>query len=103
MQTLARQVVALLELRRSSARLAEALDHVKMLQGLLPICAWCKRIRDDEGYWAKVEAYFHQRIGVEFTHGICPECLENLRSGGEQEIAAAGAARLEARRTRRKV
>ena len=76
MRSLARQVMALLELRRVAARLAEALDQVKMLQGLLPICAWCKRVRDDEGYWDQVEAYFHKYAGVDFSHGICPECLE---------------------------
>ena len=58
---------------------ADALNHVKTLQGLLPICAWCKRVRDDEGYWDQVEAYFHKYTGVDFTHGICPECLEKAR------------------------
>ena len=75
MQALQRQVMALLELRRVSARLADALDNVKILQELLPICAWCKRIRDDKGYWEQVEAYFHKNAGVNFTHGVCPECL----------------------------
>jgi GAF domain-containing protein len=79
MQALARQVMALLELRRVSARMAEALENVKVLKGLLPICAWCKRIRDDKGYWSQVEAYVHKHTGADFTHGICPECLENLR------------------------
>jgi hypothetical protein len=76
MEALARQVMALLELRRVSARMAEALENIKTLQGLLPICAWCKRIRDDEGYWQKVETYFHEHTGADFTHGICPECLK---------------------------
>jgi GAF domain-containing protein len=76
LQALSRQVMALLELRRVSAHLAEALDHVKTLQGLLPTCAWCKRIRDDQGYWSQVEAYFHKATGADFTHGICPECLQ---------------------------
>jgi GAF domain-containing protein len=76
LQALSRQAMALLELRRVSARLAEALEHVKTLQGLLPICAWCKRIRDDRGYWSQVEAYLHDNTGADFTHGICPECLE---------------------------
>jgi hypothetical protein len=79
MGALARQVMALLELRRVSARMAEVLDKVKMLHGLLPICAWCKRIRDDQGYWQQVEAYVHQHMGADFTHGICPECLEKQR------------------------
>ncbi len=79
MQALVRQVMALLEFRRVSVHLAEALNHIKTLQGLLPICAWCKRVRDDEGYWDQVETYFHKSTGVDFTHGICPECLEKMR------------------------
>ena len=79
MQALSRQVMALLELRRVSARMAEALEKVKTLQDLLPICAWCKRIRDDKGYWSQVEAYFHAYTGANFTHGICPDCLKKQR------------------------
>ena len=79
MQALARQVMALLELRRVSAQMAEALEKVKTLQGLLPICAWCKRIRDDKGYWNQVEAYIHTHTGTDFTHGICPDCYEKQR------------------------
>ena len=79
MTALARQVMALLELRRVSARIADALEKVKTLHGLLPICAWCKRIRDDQGYWSQVEAYLHQHTGADFTHSICPECLEKQR------------------------
>ena len=79
MQALARQVMALLQLRRVAADLAGALEKVKTLTGLLPICAWCKRIRDDKGYWSQVEAYVHEHTGADFTHGICPECLEKQR------------------------
>ena len=79
MQALSRQVMALLELRRVSARMADALEKVKTLHGLLPICAWCKRIRDDQGYWSQVEAYIREHTGADFTHGICPECLEKQR------------------------
>jgi len=50
------------------------------LQELLPICAWCKRIRDDKGYWDQVEAYFHKNAGVDFSHGICPECLKKVHA-----------------------
>ena len=78
LEALSRQVMMLLELRRVSTHLADALDHVKRLQGLLPICAWCKRIRDDRGYWDQVEAYFHKSTGADFTHGICPQCLEKM-------------------------
>jgi GAF domain-containing protein len=74
MQILARQVMALLEMRRISARLAEALANVKSLESLLPICAWCHRIRDDKGRWSTVEVYLKARTDTDFTHGICPEC-----------------------------
>ncbi len=79
MQGLSRQVMALLELRRVSVRLAEALEKVQTLHKLLPICAWCKRIRNDHGYWKQVEAYMHALTGAEFTHGICPDCFEKQR------------------------
>jgi GAF domain-containing protein len=85
MQALSRQVMALLELRRVSARMAEGLEKVKTLHGLLPICAWCKRIRDDHGYWSQVEAYVHEHTGADFTHGICPECLEKQRPKEQSE------------------
>jgi len=85
MQALSRQVMALLELRRVSARLTDALDQVKTLQGLLPICAWCNRIRDDEGYWDQIEAYFHKHTGADFTHGICPQCREKVQAEWEHK------------------
>ena len=88
LQALSRQVMALLELRRVSTHLADALNHVKTLRGLLPICAWCKRIRDDEGYWDQVEAYIHKSTGADFTHGICPQCLEKARVEWQQERSA---------------
>jgi GAF domain-containing protein len=92
LEALARQVVALLEFRRISNHLAAALDQVKTLQALLPICSWCKRVRDDEGYWNRVETYFHDHIGADFTHGICPECLKkvrrNLRRSRQRKQAA---------------
>jgi GAF domain-containing protein len=78
LQALSRQVLSLLELRRISTHLADALDHVKTLQKLLPICAWCKRIRDDRGYWDQVDRYIHRTTGVDFTHGICPECSRKM-------------------------
>lgn len=88
MQALSRQVMALLELRRVSAHMAQALEHVKTLHGLLPICAWCKRIRDDKGYWGQVEAYIREHTGTDFTHGICPDCLEKQRT--KQGLASNG-------------
>ena len=55
--------------------LQEALDQVKTLSGILPICAGCKNIRDDQGYWSRVEAYLSLHSEVRFSHGLCPECL----------------------------
>ena len=59
-------------------RLQSALDNIKILSGLLPICAWCKKIRDDGGYWKKVEDYIKEHTDASFTHGICPECLKKV-------------------------
>lgn len=73
---LARQVVIQLEWRRVSAHLAEALDQIKLMEGLIPICSYCKGIRDDQGYWSTVEKFIKQHSDVEFTHGICNQCLQ---------------------------
>jgi seryl-tRNA synthetase len=56
--------------------LKDALAEVKTLSGLLPICSHCKNIRDDKGYWSKIESYIHKHSGTEFSHGICPECAK---------------------------
>ena len=56
--------------------LRKALDEIKTLSGLVPICSHCKKIRDDSGYWQKVEEYLSQHADVDFSHGICPECLQ---------------------------
>ncbi|MEN8614583.1 hypothetical protein ABFB09_04790 [Dehalogenimonas sp. THU2] len=68
----------IVERRRVEAELREALAQVKTLSGLLPICANCKQIRDDKGYWSSVEKYISTHSEAEFTHGICPECLGKL-------------------------
>jgi PAS domain S-box-containing protein len=60
------------------AELQEALSQVKTLSGLLPICASCKRIRDDQGDWQPIEAYIHERSNAEFTHSLCPTCIRKL-------------------------
>ncbi len=57
-------------------RLEEALSNVKQLQGLLPICSYCKRIRDDQNYWQQVESYISVHSGVQFSHSFCPDCYE---------------------------
>lgn len=66
------------QLKRTNRELEEALRNVKTLYGLLPICASCKKIRDDKGYWQKVENYFHAHSDIIFTHGICPDCMKTL-------------------------
>ncbi|MBF0118712.1 MAG: GAF domain-containing protein [Desulfobacterales bacterium] len=66
------------KLKKSNTELQEALSHVKTLRGLLPICANCKKIRDEKGYWNKVESYIKDHTDADFTHGICPECIKKL-------------------------
>ncbi len=56
--------------------LRDALDHIKTLQDILPICSFCKKIRDDEGYWSQVEVYISKHTDAQFSHGVCPECLK---------------------------
>jgi PAS domain S-box-containing protein len=60
------------------AELQSALAEVKTLSGLLPMCARCKKIRDDAGYWTQVEEFIGGRTNVQFTHGVCPECCQLL-------------------------
>jgi hypothetical protein len=64
-----------------SARVADALAQVKVLSGMLPICAWCKKIRDDEGAWHPLEAYVSERSQAEFSHGMCPDCFRSHGTG----------------------
>lgn len=66
--------------------LTESLKHIKTLSGLLPICASCKRIRNDQGYWQQVETYIAEHTDAGFTHGICPECLK--QSKADSQVAA---------------
>lgn len=61
-----------------TAELRQALSEVKILSGFLPICASCKKIRDDNGYWNQIEAYISEHSDAEFSHGICPECAGKL-------------------------
>lgn len=78
MESLSRQVMNLLELRRISASLAEVLAEVRTLHGLLPICAWCKRVREDSGFWLQVEKYVAAHTDADFTHSICPDCAQKV-------------------------
>jgi PAS domain S-box-containing protein len=73
-------------------QLQGALAHVKTLKGLLPICANCKRIRDDQGYWRTVEAYVREHSEAEFTHGLCPDCARQLYSDYAEGASSLGRA-----------
>jgi hypothetical protein len=73
------------ELRRANEKLDEtnralrkSLARVKVLSGLLPICASCKKVRDDKGYWRQLESYLYKHSEAEFAHWLCPECIEQL-------------------------
>jgi CheY-like chemotaxis protein len=72
----------LVELQQNLAdrvrELGDALHRVKQLQGLLPICAYCKKIRDDKNYWQQVESYISAHTDARFSHSICPECYEKV-------------------------
>jgi DNA-binding response OmpR family regulator len=66
------------KLANRARELADALARVKRLQGLLPICSWCKKIRDDHNYWQQVEEYISDHSEARFTHGICPDCRKRI-------------------------
>jgi hypothetical protein len=63
--------------------LQKALNEVQRLSGLLPICSWCKKIRDDDGYWKQLEEYIAEHSTARFTHGACPECYEKIKKEEE--------------------
>ncbi len=72
----------IVELQQSLAdrvhELETAISNVHQLQGLLPICSYCKKIRDDKNYWQQVDSYITSHSAVQFSHGICPDCYEHL-------------------------
>lgn len=69
------------ELRRSNDELQRALSEVKVLKGLVPICASCKKIRNDQGFWQQLEEYIQQHSEAEFSHGLCSPCIKKLYPG----------------------
>jgi CheY-like chemotaxis protein len=71
----------MLEVRLLHAGLQKALEDVKLLRGLLPICMWCKKIRDDQGYWNAIEHYLGRHSEAEFTHAIGPDCKRKYSGG----------------------
>ena len=74
-----------IEREKLIAELQRTLAEVKTLSGLIPICAWCKNVRNDQGYWQTVELYVHSRSDANFSHSICPSCQEKFKD----EIAKA--------------
>ena len=66
-------------------RLQEALDHIKTLQGILPICMYCHKIQDDKASWRRIEEYLSTHSDAEFSHGICPECLAKFHPEFQEE------------------
>jgi hypothetical protein len=80
------QAEALLTLRHTRHQLGEALDEVKILSGISPICSYCKNVKDDDGRWHKMEKYFRKRSETEFAHGICGECAVEQFPGLAQTL-----------------
>ncbi len=60
-------------------------DDCKVLRGLIHICAWCKKVRDDLGFWSQIETYIREHSEADFTHGICPECMAGELSGEKDD------------------
>ena len=60
------------------SKLQDALDRIKLLRGIIPICSACKNIRDDQGYWNNIENYIKEHSDADFSHGICPDCARKL-------------------------
>jgi hypothetical protein len=67
-----------IEITKKNKKLQKALAEIKQLRGIVPICASCKKIRDDKGFWHQVEEYVRDHTDAEFSHGVCPECIIKL-------------------------
>ncbi len=76
--------------RRRVLLLLEDITELVRLRALMPICAWCRRIRDDSEYWQTLESYLKTHHAVDCSHGICPECLERVKAGVEVGAASCG-------------
>ena len=66
------------ELNEKVEELSQALAEVRTLKGIVPICANCKNVRDDQGYWNRVETYLNEHTEADFTHAVCPDCMKRL-------------------------
>lgn len=99
---LSRSIRYAIERQKLLTQLDKSLKEIKTLQGLLPMCAWCRKIRDDKGYWKSLEAYIHEHTDTVFTHGICPKCLEKVDPKLYEEIQRERPDLLERKRTQDK-
>ena len=70
-----------IERQELTQRLQAALEEVEQLRGMLPVCAWCRRVRDDEGYWDTIEGYLSKHLSTQYTHGMCQECAGKFMGG----------------------
>ena len=77
-KNITKRKLAEVALKKERDKLMKALKEIKTLSGLLPICASCKKIRDDKGYWNQMEGYIQQHSDAQFSHGICPDCAKIL-------------------------
>ncbi|MCI0437545.1 MAG: GAF domain-containing protein [Chloroflexi bacterium] len=87
-ENISAQIAGAIANAQQHAELQEALAKIKTLRGLMPICASCKKIRDDKGYWNQIEEYIRDHSDAEFSHGICPECAVKLYPWIQSKVAA---------------
>ena len=76
---LSRSIIYSIERKKLMIQLEHSLREIRTLKGMIPICAWCRKLRDDDGYWKQVEAYLSEHTDAQFTHGVCPECSLKLK------------------------
>jgi hypothetical protein len=76
------------ELAREKGRLEKALNEVRTLTEMIPMCAWCRKVRDDKGYWSLIEEYLARNAGSVVSHGLCPDCARKLADEGEPDRPA---------------
>lgn len=88
---------------RVAERILRYATEVRQLEAFLPICGYCKKVRDDQNYWQQIESYINERTGTDFSHSVCPDCyqrvvvpeLEKLRAGAAEEAKASAKPRVE--------
>ncbi len=95
---LIRSIRYAMERQKLITELAKRLKEIKTLQGLLPMCAWCRNIRDDKGYWKNLEAYIREQTDTVFSHGICPKCMKKINPELYEKIQRENPALLEQER-----